>query len=141
MSAPVMFYIWNGCAMEPLDRFSRLAEQSFTSGQAYKMMVQEEADRRTVEQNNKMWAMLTEFSEQVEHYGHHWSPEDWKSILMHAFGKEMRLLPGLDGSLVPVGLSSSTLSKRNMIKFIEFIYAEGTQRGVKFADDVANHAR
>lgn len=96
-------------------------------------------DRRTLDQNAKMWAMLTEFSQQVEHYSHHWSPEDWKYILLKAFGKEIRLLPGLDGSVVPAGLSSSALPKSEMIKFIEFIYAEGTQRGVVFADDPVNH--
>jgi len=28
-----------------------------------------------------------------------------------------------------------------MAELIELMYAEGTMRGVKFADDVANHAR
>jgi NinB protein len=117
-----------------------MSAPSYTSGHAYRMLVDAERESRSSEQNRKMWALLTEFAGQVEHYGHHWSPEDWKYILLHAFGKEMRLLPGLDGSLVPV-LSSSALSKSDMMKFIEFIYAEGTQRGVKFADDVADHAR
>ena len=37
-------------------RFSTLAEQSLTSGHAYKMIVADEEDRRTSEQNNKIWA-------------------------------------------------------------------------------------
>jgi hypothetical protein len=138
---PDIVYIWHQItardigkkAMMPFSRHSRLAESSFTSGQAYRFMVEEE--RRTNEQNRKMWPLLTEFAEQVEHFGHHWSPEDWKYILMHAFRKELRLLPGLDGSVVPIGLSTSALSKSDMIKFIEFIIAEGTERGVIFSHE------
>jgi len=142
MSAPAMFYVWNGRAMEPMDRFSRLAEQSFTSGHAYKMLVQEEEDRRTSEQNKKLWAMLGEFSQQLVHAGKLYEPERWKAILLHAWGQEIEFLPSLDGNgFIPYGNQSSKMLKRDMISFLEFIMAEGTKRGVKFADDVADHAR
>ena len=43
MSVPSpIYFTWNGEAMEPMDRFSRLAERTFTSGHAYRMIVEEE---------------------------------------------------------------------------------------------------
>lgn len=42
MNPPAIYFTWDGHAMLPLDRFSRLAEQSFTSGHAYRMIVDEE---------------------------------------------------------------------------------------------------
>ena len=44
---PPIYFIWDGDAMVPMARFSRLAESSFTSGQAYKMMVADEASSQT----------------------------------------------------------------------------------------------
>jgi hypothetical protein len=137
---PPIFMTWNGSAMEPLDRFSRLAEQSFASGHAYRMIVQEEEDRRTSEQNKKMWAMLTEVSQQKEHCGRRYNPDQWKVIFMHAWGMKVQFLPSLDNStFVPYGTSSSKLSKKDMTELIEFILAWGTQNGVVFADDPVNH--
>ena len=142
MSAPAMFYVWNGRAMEPMDRFSRLAEKSFTSGHAYKMLVQEEEDRRTSEQNRKMWAMLGEIAEQLQINGQSFDKDRWKAIMLHAWGEQVEFLPTLDGtSFFPYGHQTSKLSTKMMSSFLEFIIAEGTQRGVKFADDVADHAR
>ena len=139
---PAMIMVWNGHAMEPLSRFSRLAEQSFTSGHAYRMIADAEREtRRSSEQNAKMWAMLTEFSHQLEHGGRHYEPEHWKAILLHAWGQEIEFLPALDGkAFIPYGNQSSKMLKRDMVSFLEFIMAEGTKRGVKFADDPADHA-
>lgn len=55
-----------------------------TSLYTYKLLVQEE--RRSSEQNSKMWAMLTEFSQQLKHAGRYYEPERWKAILLHAWG-------------------------------------------------------
>jgi len=133
---PPIYYTWNGEAMEPMDRFSRLAEQSFTSGHCYKMMVVEEGERRSSEQNAKMWAMLTEFSQQLEHGGRYYDPEHWKAILLHAWGQEIEFLPALDGkTFIPYGNQSSKMLKRDMISFLDFIGIEGNRRGVVFRDD------
>ena len=43
---PTMIMVWNGHAMEPLARFSRLAEQSFTAGHAYRMITDAEKEER-----------------------------------------------------------------------------------------------
>ena len=133
---PPIYFTWNGEALEPMDRFSRLAEQSFTAGHCYKMMVVEEGERRSSEQNAKMWAMLTEFSQQLEHGGRFYDPEHWKAILLHAWGQEIEFLPALDGkTFIPYGNQSSKMLKRDMISFLDFIGIEGNRRGVVFRDD------
>jgi hypothetical protein len=137
MSAPPsIIYTWDGDAMVPLDRFSRLADSSFTSGQAYKMIVQDEERGRSGEQNNKMWAMLTEISQQKEHCGRHYSPDQWKVLFMHAWGQEVQFLPSLDNStFVPYPYRSSKLSRKDMTELIEWIAAWSAQNGVVFRND------
>src|SRR6516225_1767731 len=107
-----MVCVLTGDHFLPTLHFARLAETTFTSGQAYKLIVQQERDaqgkaRRTLEQNNKLWAMLGEISEQVEHgpggfvgvsdkswHGsRQYSPDEWKVMMMHACGQEVKFLP------------------------------------------------
>ena len=97
---------------------------------------------RSSEQNRKMWAMLTEISEQLTINGQPFDRDRWKAILLHAWGEQVEFLPTLDGtSFFPYGRQTSKLSVEKMSSFLEFIIAEGTMRGVKFADDPADHAR
>jgi len=113
-----------------------------TSGHAYKMIVDEEKETRSSEQNRKMWAMLGEIAEQLQINGQSFDKDRWKAIMLHAWGEQVEFLPTLDGtSFFPYGHQTSKLSTKMMSSFLEFIIAEGTQRGVKFADDVADHAR
>jgi len=113
-----------------------------TSAHAYKMIVDEEKETRTSEQNRKMWAMLGEIAEQLQINGQSFDKDRWKAIMLHAWGEQVEFLPTLDGtSFFPYGHQTSKLSTKKMSSFLEFIIAEGTQRGVKFADDPADHAR
>ena len=113
-----------------------------TSRHAYKMIVDEEKETRSSEQNRKMWAMLGEISEQLQINGQSFDKDRWKAIMLHAWGEQVEFLPTLDGtSFFPYGHQTSKLSTKKMSSFLEFIIAEGAQRGVKFADDVADHAR
>jgi len=113
-----------------------------TSGHAYKMIVDEEKETRSSEQNRKMWAMLGEIAEQLQINGQSFDKDRWKAIMLHAWGEQVEFLPTLDGtSFFPYGHQTSKLSTKKMSSFLEFIIAEGTQRGVKFADDPADHAR
>ena len=139
---PAMVCVWTGDHFLPTLHFARLAETTFTSGQAYKLIVQQERDaqgkaRRTLEQNNKLWAMLGEISEQIEHKGQCYSPDQWKVLLMDACGHEVQLLPSLvEGKgVVPYGGRSSHMTTAQMAELIEFIYVWGLQHGVQFATD------
>ena len=93
------------------------------------------AARRSLDQNALMWALLTEVSTQKEHHGNRYTPDQWKVLFMHACGREVQFLPGLDGkTFLPWGQSSSDLSKQEMTDLIEFILSWGAENGVIFHD-------
>lgn len=95
-----------------------------------------QAAKRSVDQNSLMWAALTDVAQQVEHMGQRYTPEAWKILFMHACGREVRFLPGLDGkTFVPWGQSSSDLSKQEMTDLIEFIFSWGAEHGVSFNNE------
>ena len=92
--------------------------------------------KRTLDQNAKLWSMLGEVSDQLEHCGNKYSKEEWASIFLHACGHQMKFLPSLDGkTFVPHRASTRALTVDEMSEMLECIAAEGTMRGVKFADD------
>jgi hypothetical protein len=91
--------------------------------------------RRTTEQNDRMWAMLTDIAGQKTLHGNHYKPDQWKVIFMQALGHEMGIAPTLDGSTwFPLGYSSSKLTKSEMSDLMEFMSAWGAENGVTFND-------
>lgn len=99
------------------------------------------AAKRTLPQNDRMWAMLTDVAQQATHNGRRYTPDQWKVLFMHACGREVQFLPSLDGStFIPWGQSSSDLSKQEMTDLIEFIFAWGAENGVMFRDTEARAA-
>lgn len=97
--------------------------------------VEFKAPKRTLEQNARMWAMLTDVSRQVEHCGRRYTPDEWKILFLHACGREVQFLPALDGkTFLPWGQSSSDLSKAEMSDLIEFMFAWGAENGVVWSD-------
>ena len=94
------------------------------------------APKRTLDQNAKMWAMLTEISQQTNWYGSHLSPEDWKLLFLQALTSELRLVPNLAGDgFVPLGRSSSRLSKGEMSDMIELMHKFAAERGLKIGEE------
>jgi hypothetical protein len=93
------------------------------------------APRRTLPQNDRMWAMLSDIAQQKEHMGRRYTAAQWKVLMLHACGREIQFLPALDGStFIPWGQSSSDLSKEEMSELIEFMGAWGAENGVTFND-------
>lgn len=89
--------------------------------------------RRTLPQNDRMWAMLTDVATQVKYHGLKLSPDDWKLLFLDALRREVRMVPNLDGNgFVSLGRSSSDLSKEEMGELMEVIAAWGAQNGVVF---------
>jgi hypothetical protein len=131
---PAMVFQWSGRHMIP--RHTRLAESSFTSGHTYRLgIVAERETGRTAEQNAKMWAMLSEISEQIEHAGHKYDPDRWKALFMHACGHEVQFLPLLDGKgFMPYFHSSRKLSKKEFAALLDFITEWAAAHDVHFAD-------
>lgn len=90
---------------------------------------------RNLEQNARLWAYLTAFSEQllwpVNGERCRLTPEEWKSLLSAAFFNEtQRIALGLNGGMVILGLRTSKMGKRQFSEFIEFIQATAIERGV-----------
>jgi hypothetical protein len=60
--------------------------------------------RRSVIQNDRMWAMLTDVATQKTHAGRRFTTDEWKVLFMHACGRQVQFLPALDGgAFVPYG--------------------------------------
>lgn len=91
--------------------------------------------RRSHEQNDKMWAMLTDIARQrPTHNGVKMTPDLWKAVFMQAAGAEITMVPTLDGDgFFPLGLRSSALSKREMCDLIELISAWGAANQITWS--------
>lgn len=90
--------------------------------------------RRTLEQNDKLWAMLSDISVSKP-LGRTHTPDDWKAIAMNACGWECQFCEGLDGRPFPVGFRSSHLSKSQMSTLIEWLQAFGDENGVRWTEE------
>lgn len=94
------------------------------------------AATRSVEQNDKMWAMLSDIS-RAKPEGRHWTPETWKAAFMHCLGHQVQFCEGLDNSgPFPLGFRSSKLTVRQMADLITCIDEYGTRHGVKWTTPV-----
>lgn len=82
---------------------------------------------RSLDQNAKMWAMLTDISRQVIWHGQKLSPEEWKDMITAAL-KNQKVVPGIDGGFVVLGAHTSKMSIKEMIDVIDFAYAFGSHQ-------------
>lgn len=95
--------------------------------------VEMKAPRRSIPQNDRMWAMLTDVATQAPWHGLKLSPDDWKLVFLDALKREVRMVPNLDGNgFVSLGRSSSDLSKAEMGDLMALIEMFGAKHGVKF---------
>lgn len=90
--------------------------------------------RRSLPQNDKMHAMLTDVAESKRHECAY-DKDDWKLIFLRALMKESpRYLKDLDGEFFPAGYRSSRLSKSQMGELLTLIQAWGDSNGVQWTD-------
>ena len=91
--------------------------------------------KRSLPQNDRMWAMLTDIATQLPWHGVKLTPDDWKLVFLDGLKRELRLVPNLEGNgFVNLGRSSSDLSKQEMSDLMELISAFGANHGVVFHD-------
>lgn len=88
---------------------------------------------RSLDQNAKLWPMLTDISRQVDWYGQKLSEDDWKSVFTAGL-KKAKVVPGLDGGFVVCGLSSSKMGKSEFSELIELILAFGAEHDVVWSE-------
>jgi len=94
---------------------------------------------RSLDQNSRFWAMLTDCAVQGRINGRRFNTEDWKTMFMTAYaeerGLEIRHLPALNrAGMIPCGRSSSDLSVQEMTELMDWIEAWGAENGIKFHD-------
>jgi hypothetical protein len=95
--------------------------------------VEIKAQKRTLPQNSRLWALLTDIALQTDWHGVKLSPDDWKLLMLSGLKAEMRIVPNLDGSgFVNLGTRSSDLSVEEMSDLIELIHAFAAKRGIQF---------
>jgi hypothetical protein len=91
--------------------------------------------RRTLDQNAKMHAMLSDLA-RAKPQGRVLPPEIWKALFMHEAGFKCTFEPSLDGQgVVPLGFKSSRLNKAEFSDLIEAINAYGAEHSVQWSKE------
>lgn len=97
------------------------------------MVVTFKEPTRSLEANAAMWAKLSDISKQVVWYGKKLTPEDWKTVLSASL-RQTRVVPTIDGDgFVPLGMSTSKMSVKEMSALLDLIDAFAAQQGVVFS--------
>lgn len=89
--------------------------------------------KRTLPQNDKMWAMLTEFAEQAEWAGKKRTELEWKDLFTGAVkvaGGGVEAVPGLEGGIMLLGLHTSDMSVAEMADIITYMESKAVELGV-----------
>lgn len=97
----------------------------------HRMVVEVKPETRSLAQNARLWAMLTDISKQVDWYGRKLTPEEWKHVFTASLTKQ-DVVPGLDGGFVILGKSTSSMTKGEMSELQELMQAFGAQQSVRF---------
>jgi len=97
----------------------------------HRMVVEIKPETRTLAQNARLWAMLTDVAKQVDWYGRKLSAEEWKHVMTASMTKQ-DVVPGIDGGFVVLGKSTSKMTKPEMSELQQLIEAFGAQQGVRF---------
>lgn len=108
------------------------------AGAPYGTRIEFKATKRSIPQNDRFWAMLSDVASQLAWHGKKLKPDDWKLVFLNALKRETEIVPNIDGSgFVSLGQSSSDLSKNEMSELMEIIAAFGAEHGVIFHDQAA----
>jgi hypothetical protein len=94
---------------------------------------------RSLDQNSRFWAMLTDVAVQGRINDRRFNTEDWKTMFMTAYaeerGLEIRHLPALNrAGMIPCGRSSSDLSVHEMSELMEWISAWCAENSITLHD-------
>lgn len=112
--------------------------QWLQEGRPVRVTVEPFEPTRTLEQNDKMWAVLTDIARQVD-----WhvdgklqkiKPEDWKDILTAGLKKTQRVAAGIEGGFVMLGQRTSRMRIDEMMELIEFALYFGAEHGVVWSN-------
>ena len=88
---------------------------------------------RNLDQNAKLWAMLSDIS-RAKPEGRAHTPEVWKALVMHDCGHAVQFEHGLNGEPFPVGFRSSRLTVRQFADLITCAQEYGDRHGVQWSE-------
>lgn len=106
-------------------------------------------EKRSDIQNRLLWALLSDVAASGLKWGEQeWDPVGWKDIFMSGYlaykrkekiaqdgpGNPVRVIGGLEGEILSIGLHTSELSKPDFAELTTYIQAWGSQRGVKWSE-------
>ena len=93
---------------------------------------------RSIEQNAKLHALISEIAKQKTYIGKHRSILTWKAIFVSghniASGNNVEMGVGLEGEVLNLRESTASMSVKRMISLIEYIQAWAIQNGVMLRD-------
>ncbi|WP_106478138.1 recombination protein NinB [Phytohalomonas tamaricis] len=102
------------------------------------VIVRRPNDKRTLDQNKKLWPMLSDVARQctliVDGESVKAPAEDWKEVFTNALRKHQRVAKGLDGGLVFLGARTSRMKKAEFAELIELIYAYGAEQNIRWSE-------
>jgi hypothetical protein len=104
----------------------------------HRMVVEVKEEKRSLQANAMLHALLTDISRQVEWAGAKRSKDVWKRLLAAAWcrarGEHIEMLPAIDGHGVDlVFRRTSQLTKAECNELIEYVQAWAVDQGVKFS--------
>lgn len=132
------FILGTGNGRERMKAAWNFACRILELGKSARVTVEECLPTRTLEQNSKMWAVLTDIAKQVQ-----WhvdgklqfiEPEDWKDILTAGLKKHQRIAAGIDGGFVMLGTRTRRMKVGQMVELIDFAHWFGAEHGVNWSE-------
>lgn len=110
----------------------RMAGKGLEAGPV-ELVLRRPGNKRSNDQNARLWAVLTDVSHQVEWYGRHLSKEAWKDIFSAALERQ-DVVPGLEGGFVMIGGRTSKMTKQRFADLLTLIDAFGADHDVQWSD-------
>lgn len=91
--------------------------------------------KRSLPQNDRYWACMTDIARQCEYHGLKLPKEDWSQLFLDALDRDSRLVPNLDGTgFVNLRHSSSQLGHARFSDLLEIVMEWGARNGVTWSD-------
>ncbi len=113
-------------------RFWDKATELVDIGVPFELCLTPKRNTRSLQANACMWAHLADVSRQVDWYGQKLTAKEWKEVISAAL-RSQRVVPGINGGFVVLGIRTSRMSVQEMSDMIELILAFGSERGVRWS--------
>lgn len=91
-------------------------------------------DQRSLEQNALLWRWLNRIAKATDWHGEKLSAEDWKDLFTAAL-RSSRVVPGLEGGVVVLGLRTSKMKTAEFTALLDLIQAFAAQKEIRLEDD------